>query len=56
MHDRKAYVLGMCSLLMIPSKDRPANVNMLAQQFLPSLILIFKGLKETYDGMFLLFI
>eukprot|EP00112_Aurelia_sp_Birch-Aquarium-sp1_P018256 Seg4332.3 transcript_id=Seg4332.3/GoldUCD/mRNA.D3Y31 product=Importin-7 protein_id=Seg4332.3/GoldUCD/D3Y31 len=49
MHDRKAYVLGMCSLLMIPSKDRPANVNMLAQQFLPSLILIFKGLQETYD-------
>ncbi|XP_065070384.1 importin-7-like [Rhopilema esculentum] len=49
MHDRKAFVLGMCSLLSIPSGERPQAVNALAQQYLQSLITIFKGLKEGYD-------
>ena len=54
MHDRKAYVLGMCRMLSLQGKDRPQTVNMLAPQFLPSLIVIFNGLKESYDGECLL--
>lgn len=50
MHDRKAYVLGMCSMMSLKAEDRPQTVTMLAPQFLPSLIVIFNGLTESYDG------
>eukprot|EP00794_Sanderia_malayensis_P018281 gene18281-20104_t len=49
LHDRKAYVLGMCSLVSVPSQSRPQAVNMIANQLLPSLLLVFKGLDSTYD-------
>jgi len=51
MHDRKAYVLGMCAMMSLPAKDRPQTVTLLAPQFLPSLIVIFNGLNESYDDI-----
>jgi len=50
-HDRKVYVLGVCALLSLPANQRPEAVNMFASQFLPALILIFKGLKASYDKL-----
>ena len=52
MHDRKAFVLGMCSMMSLQAEDRPQTVTMLAPQFLPALIIIFNGLTESYDGEF----
>lgn len=47
LHDRKMCVLGMCMLLSLP--NRPPVVIELANQFLPSLLLLFKGLKRAYE-------
>nr|XP_054761682.1 importin-7-like [Lytechinus pictus] len=47
LHDRKMCVLGMCMLVSLP--NRPAVVNELANEFLPSLLLLFKGLKRAYQ-------
>eukprot|EP00088_Acartia_fossae_P059404 TRINITY_DN7049_c0_g1_i12.p1 TRINITY_DN7049_c0_g1~~TRINITY_DN7049_c0_g1_i12.p1 ORF type:complete len:452 (-),score=157.33 TRINITY_DN7049_c0_g1_i12:228-1382(-) len=45
LHDRKICVLGLCHLLQMP--DNPA-VTSHAQQIIPSLILLFEGLKRAY--------
>ncbi|XP_030844944.1 importin-7 isoform X2 [Strongylocentrotus purpuratus] len=47
LHDRKMCVLGMCMLLSLP--NRPPVVTELANEFLPSLLLLFKGLKRAYE-------
>ncbi|XP_012218774.1 importin-7 [Linepithema humile] len=47
LHDRKLCVLGLCTLIsMTPA--RPAAVNECATQIIPSLILLFEGLKRAY--------
>lgn len=54
LHDRKLCVLGMCTLItMTPA--RPVAVNECAQQIVPSLILLFDGLKRAYAGIFILY-
>jgi len=45
LHDRKICVLGLCHLLQMP--DNP-SVTAHAQQLMPSLIMLFEGLKRAY--------
>ncbi|XP_012286737.1 importin-7 [Orussus abietinus] len=47
LHDRKLCVLGLCTLISM-GPSRPAAVNECAQQVIPSLILLFDGLKRAY--------
>lgn len=47
LHDRKLCVLGLCTLLTM-SPARPVAVNECASQIVPSLILLFDGLKRAY--------
>ena len=48
LHDRKIFVLGLCTLLSITG-NRPQILNDEAHRLLPSLILVFKGLKRAYE-------
>lgn len=48
IHDRKLYVLGLCTLMQL-GDGKPAVVGELASQILPSLMLIFDGLKRAYE-------
>jgi len=45
LHDRKICVLGLCHLLQMPENQAIAAH---AQQLVPSLILLFDGLKRAY--------
>ncbi|XP_043287357.1 importin-7 [Venturia canescens] len=47
LHDRKLCVLGLCTLISM-GPAIPAAVNECAQQIIPSLILLFDGLKRAY--------
>lgn len=47
LHDRKLCVLGLCTLISM-GPARPAAVNECATQIIPSLILLFEGLKRAY--------
>lgn len=47
LHDRKLCVLGLCTLISM-GPARPSAVNECAQQIIPSLILLFDGLKRAY--------
>ncbi|KAK9876762.1 hypothetical protein WA026_015003 [Henosepilachna vigintioctopunctata] len=46
IHDRKLCVLGLCTLITLPC--RPAPVIEVAPKIVPSLILLFEGLKRAY--------
>ncbi|XP_067012437.2 importin-7 [Anabrus simplex] len=48
LHDRKLCVLGLCTLLSASGAARPVAVNECAAQIIPSLILLFDGLKRAY--------
>ena len=47
LHDRKLCVLGLCTLISM-GPARPAAVNECSRQIIPSLILLFDGLKRAY--------
>ncbi|XP_072048064.1 LOW QUALITY PROTEIN: importin-7-like [Amphiura filiformis] len=47
LHDRKICVLGLCALMSLP--QRPPIVDECAQQFMPSLLILFRGLKRAYE-------
>lgn len=47
LHDRKLCVLGLCTLISM-GPALPASVTECAQQIIPSLILLFDGLKRAY--------
>jgi len=53
LHDRKMFVLGLCTLLSMTG-DRPQVLTDEAHRILPSLILVFKGLKRAYECKILL--
>lgn len=57
VHDRKVYVFGICSMLSLPHENRPEAVKVFAPQFLPALLVVFKGLVSSYESksLFLLF-
>jgi len=49
VHDRKVYVFGICSMLSLPHENRPEAVKVFAPQFLPALLVVFKGLVSSYE-------
>ena len=51
MHDRKVFILGVCSLLSVPQEHRPPAYIENAPKFLPALLMIFNGLQTTYDKL-----
>lgn len=48
LHDRRIYILGMCMLLSLPSNQRPNAVITAYKEYMPSLLLVFAGLKRAY--------
>ena len=46
LHDRKVCILGLCALLQSP--NRPQALQECSKEILPSLILLFDGLKRAY--------
>lgn len=48
IHDRKLYVLGLSTAISL-REHKPAVLNELAEKILPSLLLIFDGLKRAYQ-------
>ncbi|KAJ8967073.1 hypothetical protein NQ317_018654 [Molorchus minor] len=46
IHDRKLCVLGLCTLISMPTK--PPTLIEMAPKIVPSLILLFDGLKRAY--------
>jgi len=51
LHDRKVFVLGICSLLSMPPESRPEALGTHAPMFLPALLMIFNGLQSTYEKL-----
>lgn len=49
IHDRKLYVIGLCTLLSL-GDAKPPVLNELAPKILPSLMLVFDGLKRAYQA------
>lgn len=49
IHDRKLYVLGLCTAIAL-GDQKPPVMNELAEKILPSLLLIFEGLKRAYEA------
>ncbi|KAK6629508.1 hypothetical protein RUM43_003325 [Polyplax serrata] len=47
LHDRKLCVLGLCQLISM-SPNRPPILNDVANSIIPSLIILFEGLKRAY--------
>ncbi|KAK8769712.1 hypothetical protein V5799_013823 [Amblyomma americanum] len=46
LHDRKMCVLGLCTL--ISQASRPQSLSEMAPQVVPSLLVLFEGLKRAY--------
>jgi len=51
LHDRKVFILGVCSLLSVPEEHRPPAYIEHAPKLLPALLMIFNGLQLTYDKL-----
>lgn len=49
IHDRKLYVLGLCSAMSM-GDAKPPIMNELAATLLPSLMVVFDGLKRAYHA------
>ncbi|CAG0897126.1 unnamed protein product [Darwinula stevensoni] len=49
LHNRKLCILGLCTLIS-QVEGRPAVINECATQIIPSLILLFDGLKKAYEA------
>ncbi|XP_031553148.1 importin-7-like [Actinia tenebrosa] len=49
LHDRKMFVLGFCSLFDTPKESLPQHILHIAPRVIPSLLLVFAGLKRAYD-------
>ncbi|KAJ0069962.1 hypothetical protein NL108_017662, partial [Boleophthalmus pectinirostris] len=51
LHDRKLCILGLCVLMELPS--RPSALEAVVAQILPSVLLLFLGLKHLYASRLL---
>lgn len=51
LHDRKICVLGMCTLLQL-GPERLSVLQECHTQILPSMLMLFQGLKRAYAGLF----
>lgn len=49
IHDRKLYVIGICTLMSL-GDEKPQVLIELAPKILPSLMLVFDGLKRAYEA------
>lgn len=47
LHDRKLCVLGLCTIISM-GPSRPPAVDECSHQIIPSIILLFEGLKRAY--------
>lgn len=48
LHDRRLCVLGLCLLLSLPADQRPEAVVASHKEYIPTLLLLFTGLKRAY--------
>jgi hypothetical protein len=49
IHDRKLWVVGMCTLISL-GNAKPQVLSEVSNDIIPSLILIFDGLKRAYEA------
>lgn len=49
IHDRKLCVLGLCTLISL-GDAKPKVLSEVAGKIIPSLILLFDGLKRAYES------
>jgi len=49
VHDRKLWIIGMCTLITL-GNAKPTVLNEVSNQIIPSLIMIFDGLKRAYEA------
>lgn len=49
IHDRKMWVIGMCTLITL-GNSKPQVLSEVSNDIIPSLILIFDGLKRAYEA------
>ena len=49
VHDRKLWIIGMCTLITL-GNAKPTVLSEVSNEIIPSLILIFDGLKRAYEA------
>lgn len=49
VHDRKLWIIGMCTLITL-GNAKPSVLSEVSNEIIPSLILIFDGLKRAYEA------
>lgn len=49
IHDRKMWIIGMCTLITL-GNSKPQVLSEVSNDIIPSLILIFDGLKRAYEA------
>ncbi|EDO49266.1 predicted protein [Nematostella vectensis] len=50
LHDRKMFILGFCALFDTPKEVLPQVISQVSPRILPSILLVFTGLKRAYDA------
>lgn len=50
LHDRKICVLGLIKLITLPPNLKHPIINDLSDKFLPSILVLFEGLKTAYEA------
>ncbi|KAK7878893.1 hypothetical protein WMY93_030827 [Mugilogobius chulae] len=53
LHDRKLCILGLCVLMELPTRPSALETVTVAAQILPSILLLFLGLKHLYASRLL---
>lgn len=50
LHDRKICVLGLIKLITLPPNLKHPIIEQLYDKFLPSILILFEGLKTAYEA------
>lgn len=48
LHDRRLCVLGLCLIISLPVDKRTDAIVTFSEKYIPSLLLLFSGLKKAY--------